>query len=104
MTETTVRLDVADGIATLCFDRPPVNAINLDFVRAAAACLANIDPGGPVRAVILTGTGACFSAGLDLKGGPRYGPAEQREMIQTINHTAGSLYALPVPTVAAING
>jgi len=104
MSQNTVRLDVADGIATLCLDRPPVNAIDLDFVRAAAACLANIDPDGPVRAVILTGAGACFSAGLDLKAVPRYGPAEQREMIETINRTAGHLYALPVPTVAAING
>ncbi len=104
MSENPVRLDVGNGIATLCFDRPPVNAIDLDFVRAAAACLANIDPDGPVRAVILTGAGACFSAGLDLKAVPRYGPAEQREMIETINRTAGSLYALPIPTVAAING
>ena len=104
MSQNTVRLEVADGIATMWFDRPPVNAINMDVVRAAAACLANIDPDGPVRAVILTGAGACFSAGLDLKAVPRYGPAEQREMIDTINRTAGRLYALPVPTVAAVNG
>ena len=61
------RLDVADGIATVVFDRAPVNAQNLktreEFIRLFDA-LGDRDD---VRVVILTGKGDMFSAGADIK-------------------------------------
>src|SRR5262245_30998935 len=61
------RLDLADGIATVVFDRPPVNAQNREtreeFIRLFDALSDRED----VRVVILTGTGNMFSAGADIK-------------------------------------
>jgi enoyl-CoA hydratase len=100
-----IRLQQRDGIATLYLDRPPVNAIDLDLVRSIGEHLAQLaDDPKDVRAVVITGAGACFSAGLDLKLVPHYTAAEQREMLQTLNHAIGHLYSLPIPTVAAVNG
>ena len=104
MPTTTVRTERHDGIATLFLDKPPVNAIDLQLVRDADACLASLAAADDVRAVVITGAGACFSAGLDLKTVPTYSEAEQREMIRTINRTVARLYSLPIPTVAAVNG
>ncbi len=61
------RLDIAEGVATVVFDRPPVNAQNRrtreEFIRLFDA-LGDRDD---VRVVILTGTGEMFSAGADIK-------------------------------------
>lgn len=104
MTPTLITLEQSDGIATLAFNRPPVNAIDLQFVQEAGECLARLATDDDVRALIITGSGACFSAGLDLKSVPLYGPAEQRAMVCGINRAAGGLYRLAIPTVAAVNG
>lgn len=100
---TQARLEVVDGIAVLTLDRPPVNAVELDLLRAAEARLGELDGTG-ARALVLSGAGKCFSAGVDLKVVPTYGPAEQRAMVEGINGLAARLYSLPIPVVAAVNG
>jgi enoyl-CoA hydratase/carnithine racemase len=100
----SIKLEQHDGIATLYLDRPPVNAIDTDLIRSLAEGLSQIEGAGNVRALVVTGVGTCFSAGLDLKAVPRYTLAEQRDMLNTLNGTVGRLYSLPIPTVAAING
>lgn len=95
------------GIVLLRIERPPVNAIELGALHemeAALSELAGAAERGRARALVLTGAGACFSAGLDLKVVPGYGPAEQREMVAAINRALTRLYGLPLPTVAAVNG
>jgi enoyl-CoA hydratase len=61
------KLELHDGIATVMFDRPPVNAQNREtreeFIRLFDALSDRED----VRVVILTGTGNMFSAGADIK-------------------------------------
>ena len=99
-----IRLEHQDGIATLFLDRPPVNAIDTDLMRDMAECVSQDEASSDTRALVVTGAGACFCAGLDLKLVPRYTAAEQRAMLDTLNRTVGRLYALPIPTVAAVNG
>jgi enoyl-CoA hydratase len=101
---SNVRLERSDSIALVYLDRPPVNAIDLDFLRQADECFAGLEADDGLRAVILTGAGKCFSAGLDLRLVPRYDREQQREMILGINRLIGRLYAFPCPTIAAVNG
>ena len=54
-----------DGIAVLTLARPPVNALDVDLCTAVAAGLRGPRVDG-VRAVVLTGAGRAFSAGVDL--------------------------------------
>jgi enoyl-CoA hydratase len=56
------------------------------------------------RAVVLAGRPGFFSAGVDLKAVPTYGPAEQRRMVEGINRMALDVYGLPCPVVCAITG
>jgi enoyl-CoA hydratase len=93
-----------DGIATLVLDRPPVNAVDTVFLQRFAEGLTEVAGAGNMRALVITGAGACFSAGLDLKLVPRYTVAEQRALLHTLNSTVARLYSLPIPTVAAVNG
>jgi len=104
MAGRSVRIAVDAGILFLRFDRPPVNAIDLEFVREWEKTLAEVEGKGEACALVVTGAGSCFSAGLDLKVVPTYGAEEQAEMIGRINRALACLYDLPIPTVAAVNG
>jgi enoyl-CoA hydratase len=67
-----IQLEMNGGIATLRLDRPPANALDLSFIDALADTLAGLEDRGDVGALVVTGTGRFFSAGLDLKAVPAY--------------------------------
>jgi enoyl-CoA hydratase len=85
-------------------DRPPANVIDLEVAKEFSIVLEGIDCSDATKALIITGVGNCFCAGLDLKALPRYNRAEQESMIMQLNHLFGALYGLRLPTVAAVNG
>lgn len=58
------------------------------------------DPG----AVVLTGSGSFFSAGMDLKAAPAMSTGDQRHTVDGINRLFSGWYAFPRPVVAAVNG
>ena len=102
--QSTVRIEQVDQIAILYLDKPPVNAVDLRLLRDAEECFGRLKQMEDIRAVIITGAGKCFSAGLDLKIVPRYSGAEQREMIRAVNRLVAQVYSFTKPTVAAVNG
>jgi len=91
------------GVALVRFNRPPVNAFDLPFAREIEARIRAALDSGP-SALVLTGAGTCFGAGVDTKAVHEYGPPEHTEMVTTINSLIALLYALPIPVVAAVNG
>lgn len=92
------------AVAVLRLDRPPANAIDLAFVTELESAFADVTATAEAGALVLTGTGGCFSAGLDLKVVPQYAPDQQRAMVTAINRMIAQLYACPLPVVGAING
>ena len=63
----TVRLDVADFVATVTMDRPPVNAQNQKAREELIRVFDAISDRDDVRVAILTAAGKVFSAGADVK-------------------------------------
>ncbi len=98
------RAAVANGLATVWIERPPANALEIDSIRQLRSTVDVLRDDPAVRAVILTGAGPCFSAGLDLKVVPHYDRDRQRELLMGISTLVETLYGFPKPTVAAING
>jgi enoyl-CoA hydratase len=95
--------EVGNGVALLTADRPPANAMDLallDEIVAAVQPFAD----DPPRALVLAGRPGFFSAGVDLKLAPTYGPEDRRRMVAAINAMALGVYALPCPVVGAITG
>src|SRR5512145_278294 len=98
----TVRCEAHGGIWTLTLARPPVNAANLELVQALAAHVARADASPDCQGLVIAAEGRAFCSGLDVKALPQYDAPTRAELLRTINRTLATLYALPKPTVAAV--
>lgn len=101
---SSIQIERVGQIAVLRIDRPPANALDLDVANEFATALEGIETADGVGALVVTGVGSCFSAGLDLKAIPTYDQAQQQTMVMLVNRLFGGLYGLPLPTIAAVNG
>jgi len=92
------------GVLTLTLNRPDKrNALSLDLIEALRNAVEHAHGNDDVRAVILTGAGKSFCAGMDLHGVIDDVEAMSR-MLQTLALTSVRLRALPVPTISKVNG
>jgi enoyl-CoA hydratase len=93
-----------DGDVTIVrIDRPPVNAIDPELLVAGIELLGELSDSGE-GAVVITGTGISFSAGLDIKVAPTLDEAGQRDMRANVNRLLGGWALFPRPLVTAVNG
>ena len=101
-----IRLDVADYIATVVMDRPPVNAQNAAFRTELTWVFDSISYRDDVRVAILTGTGDMFSAGADIKERPGL-VKEPGDYVRHNRITRECFYSIKEcakPVIAAVNG
>jgi enoyl-CoA hydratase/carnithine racemase len=101
-----VGTEVANGVATVVVDDPPVNALTDSVLAGLADAAGRIAADGDVRAVVLAGTGKrAFIAGADLKEFKRIlGDREaMAEHVSTTRPVFDAWAALEVPVVAAVN-
>jgi enoyl-CoA hydratase/carnithine racemase len=111
-----LRVERHDAVALIVFDDPERrNAMTEAMGRALASVVERLGADDSVRAVVLTGAGAAFSAGGDLAmieararagreapGEPQRG--RNRAFMRSFYALFLSLRELPQPTVAAIHG
>ena len=104
-----VLLDHSDGVATITLNRPErLNAFADDMRECLAAALDDA-AGSPARVLVVTGAGRAFCAGgdvrhmADLKGRGDAGEGVQR-LLDAGRAVIERLVALPIPTIAAVNG
>jgi 2-(1,2-epoxy-1,2-dihydrophenyl)acetyl-CoA isomerase len=105
---------VDDGVAVLTLNRPERrNAFSPAMVVALARVLGEVEADDDIGAVVLTGAGGAFCAGGDVKAmagsdalfGPDAG-IDGKIALQRRNQreTAGRLWSMPKPTLAALPG
>ena len=100
--------DRGDGVRLLTLDRPPANAITAGLLADLSAALDDAREDPAVRAVVLTGEGRFFSAGLDLRGGIDFqaatstGPAV--DPFGALRTCLLNFLRFPKPTVAMLRG
>jgi len=67
--EAAVSAEVDGGVAVITINRPQArNAVNEAVARGIATAIDELDPRPDVVAMVLTGAGGTFCAGMDLKG------------------------------------
>ena len=104
LAQETIRVEVADGIATITLNRPDsLNALNSAMRRELLAAFRAIGRDDAVRAVVLTGAGRGFCSGADLRGGSQE-RAFRRVLTAEYNPLMRAIRDLPKPVIGAVNG
>jgi enoyl-CoA hydratase len=78
-----------------------VNALDVELLQAIAKAFGGLEPG---RAVVFTGAGRAFSAGVDLKRIADGGMSYVRVFRPSLSAAVKAVFDHPGPVVAAING
>ena len=100
-----VRLELSPAaVATLTIARPDrLNAMNAQTVDELRAAVEETGRSG-ARCLLITGEGRGFSSGADLASGGGL-PEDAGEALEKhFNPLIESIFALPIPVVAAVNG
>ena len=90
-------------VAVLRMTHGKANAIDLEFSRALTAHVYEFVQ-SPAGALVVTGQGRMFSAGVDLTRLLAGGADYAREFLPAMNHAFETLFACTKPVVVAVNG
>ncbi len=106
MTYETIKLDIADQIATITLNVPErLNACSLPMAGEINDALDRL---GDARALVITGAGKGFCSGADLSGGRDSsisgGQGSYKALTQHYNPMLLKLHRLHIPTISAVNG
>lgn len=107
MSEASVLVDVADGVACVTLNRPSVrNALNPAMLAALDAALRRLEDDAAARAIVLRGAGdRAFCAGADLKGVADRGTTLQaRESFGGLARILEYMARMRTPIIAQVRG
>jgi enoyl-CoA hydratase len=99
----TLRVTRDGAVATVTFDRPPVNAVDLEAIEGFEAVASMLGSDDSVRAVVITGTDKAFCAGADVSMMRDLSPENHRKVRRWIDVQA-AIEAMPKPVIAAVRG
>src|SRR5262245_22867494 len=101
----TILCVIADGVATVTLNRPEArNALNLAMCDALIAATKEISGNIEIKLVLIRASGPVFCGGADLKERQGMTEAQVRERRQRAFTAYGALEALPMPSVAVVQG
>jgi 2-(1,2-epoxy-1,2-dihydrophenyl)acetyl-CoA isomerase len=114
VTQTDLRVEVdVDGVGRIVLDRPEAkNALTAGMRDGITAAVRDFRADPNVRAVLITGEGDAFCAGMDLSastvtqaGKPGFNPRSTSEALRAgVQTFIRELWELDKPTIAAVNG
>lgn len=97
-----------DHVAVITYDRPEaMNAYNEALLQGAVQAFKRLDGHEDIRAIILTGSGEAFCAGVDLNDMPLTPDmdfAEYESGLGMFQNVVQTIRTIGTPVIAAING
>jgi len=104
-----VIVEIADRVAAVTLDRPPVNALSSGFYEEISAALERVAASSQASVMVLMSASArAFCAGADVTelaalSGPEAAQADARRQ-ELARRVFGQLLDLPQPSIAVIDG
>jgi enoyl-CoA hydratase len=98
-----INVKTDNGIAIVTIAHGKANALDMELSEELEKCFAQIAQ-SPARAVVVTGQGRIFSAGVDLIRLSAGGPDYVRKFLPALDRAFNAVFFFPKPVIAAING
>jgi enoyl-CoA hydratase len=98
-----IEVDLRDGVAVLTMRHGKANALDVELCRALGEALDAVADDG-AEAVVLTGAGTIFSAGVDLRRVLAGGDGYLADLLPELRRAFQRLARFELPLVAAVNG
>jgi len=98
-----IETEIIDNVAVLRMQHGKANALDIELCEALAARFKALR-NEAARAIVLTGTGNIFCAGVDLKRVGAGGADYVRQFLPALHKLYEEIFFHPKPVVAAING
>ena len=92
---------IEEGVATLTFDRPKHNVLNIAMMNELNGLLDNLVYDGSLKCLVLAAEGPSWCAGVEVGD---HKPEMVDDMIATFNGIFERIHAMAVPTIAAVHG
>jgi len=97
-----IEREVRGGVGVVRLAYGKASALDTGLCRAIAGAIAEVEREG--RALVLTGTGGIFCAGVDLRRQLDASADETAEFLRALDDAFEALLRFPGPSVAALNG
>ena len=91
----------ANGVARIMLNAPPHNILTIPLMRELGEALASLPDDASVKVVVLGANGRSFCAGVDVA---EHTADKVGEMLRVFHHIFQLLWAMPQPTIAAVQG
>ena len=108
MGEPCIKTQERLGGLWITLNRPSVmNSISPELLLALNHALDTAERSRDLRAVVVTGAGRAFCAGVDLQHARLHmerGWAQTAELLEDVSRTFNRMASLPLPLIAAVNG
>jgi len=102
---TDIKLDIADGVAVVTIDRPPVNALTMALYGQIADLFDSFANSSDVHCVVLAAAGSkAFCAGLDLHEFLAASVDDDDERATIVRRCFAAVRHCAVPVVAGVSG
>jgi enoyl-CoA hydratase len=98
-----IEIQTVGTVRVLALASGRVNALDVELLEELTATIRELQGSG-AGALVVTGAGRVFSAGVDLNRVLQGGPDYVDRLIPAISEMATAVFGYPAPTVAAVNG
>lgn len=99
-----ITTSMAGGVAVLTLANDKVNALDVEIVEEILSFVEQCEGDPGVTALVVTGRGKVFSAGLNVRQLLEEDPGYSVTLLQVLARALEKLFRFPKPTVAAVNG
>ena len=96
-----ISIDITSPVAYVALANPPLNVIDIPMMEQLGEALAEIERHPDISAILFTGEGKAFSAGVDVAA---HTPERIEEMLQKFHGVIRALLATKKVTIAAVHG
>lgn len=101
----TISLKTDDAVAVVCIDHSErKNALTVEMRKQLVSIFTALARDNTIRAIVLTGAGDAFCAGVDAGGMGGRDAAASRERLRALQETVLAIYSVEKPVIAAVHG